>query len=262
MFEFHVIAAAVYLLAFLSCTLGVLQFFSRGLVLSSWLLGIGTLFHTLALYSLHGRDPAPSLEEPVLIFSLVAWVASIASCLFLARGRLIGLTVLISPIALSAVTMVAVRLPILGSGEGEPHAGWSHLHVLISAAGIGLLGISGTAGTLYLWRHRNLKTKHPRLSRFAPSLEALDKVGLLALCVGFLFMTVGVLTGVFWGQAVSGNFWFESDHGIATLFTWVVYIALLVGRLVMGMSSLRLSIGSFLGFTLLLITWLGSEAIQ
>ena len=262
MFEIHAVAAAMYLVAFLSCTLGVLQLFPRGLPLSAWLLGAGSFFHTLALYSLHYRDPAPSLEEPVLVFSLVAWVVSVASCLFLARGRLAGLVVLVSPVAFSAVSLVIIRLPMLGSGEGEPHAGWSHLHVLISSAGIGLLGISGVAGALYLWRHRDLKKKNPYISSFAPSLEALEKLGLLALCIGFLCMTFGVLTGLFWAQAVSEKFWSYTEHGLATIFTWVIYVSLLVGRLGMGMSSLKLSIGSFVGFLFLLLTWLGSEAIR
>ena len=119
-------------------------------------------------------------------------------------------------------------------------------------------------GSSKLRNHRRLalKKKNQHISSFAPSLEALEKLGLLALCVGFLCMTFGVLTGLFWTQAVSGKFWSYTEHGLATIFTWVIYVSLLVGRLGMSMSSLKLSIGSFVGFLFLLLTWLGSEVIR
>ena len=147
--------------------------------------------------------------------------------------------------------LLAIPVYYFVKGNGNTFYSRPHLHWLFEEDPV--LGFKAAP---------NLKKKNPYISSFAPSLEALEKLGLLALCFGFLCMTFGVLTGLFWAQAVSEKFWSYTEHGLAILFTWVIYVSLLVGRLGMSMSSLKLSIGSFVGFLFLMLAWLGSEVIR
>ncbi len=198
------------------------------------------------------------MGEPAVVVSLIAWVSVVAFCILLAAGRLAGLAVLVAPLAFSAVTVTSASLPGLSGPTTGDHAAWSHLHVLLSAAGIGMLGIAGGAGLLYVWRYRHLKQKRPQAESVLPSLEALDRANLLALCVGFFLITLGVLTGFFWVQNTTGNLWAGGVHAAATLFAWAIYVVLLIGRFGAGQGARRSAEGAVAGFALLLLAWAGA----
>ncbi len=88
---------------------------------------------------------------------------------------------------------------------------------------VALLAVAGVAGALYLRRHRTIKSKRPSTTRVSlPSLEALDRVNAISLVVGFLLLSLGVVTGVLWTQAVDGRLWPATAHANATLVAWLV----------------------------------------
>ena len=88
-------------------------------------------------------------------------------------------------------------------------------------AGLAALGLSGLAGVLFLAEHRRLKRKRRIDLRFAlPSLEALDRVNRLSLAVGFPLLTLGVVTGMLWVDAVQGSLWSGTHHQAWSVIAW------------------------------------------
>ncbi|MDX1650575.1 MAG: cytochrome c biogenesis protein CcsA, partial [Myxococcota bacterium] len=140
---------------------------------------------------------------------------------------------------------------------------WSHLHVVLASAGLALVGVAAAAGLLYLAHHRRIKARRRGPWGAAlPPLEALDRVNTLALSLGFLLLSLGVLTGVAWVRASTGRFWPGDVHANATLAAWIVYAAMVGLRFGGHQGARRSAVTSAAGFALLLTAVVGVEVLS
>ena len=130
-----------------------------------------------------------------------------------------------------------------------------HAHVLLSSAGLSLLGGASLAGLFFLIQHRRLKRK--TTSSRLPSLEALDRVNRIALAVGFALLTLGVLTGPPWLYSVSGEFWSGSEHEMWTMMAWGIYAGLTAARFVGGQGPRQAAASAVAGFAFLFFAVVG-----
>jgi ABC-type uncharacterized transport system permease subunit len=262
MLDIYGLTALAYFAAAVAATFGVSQGSPRQTQVATGLLALGALLHGGTFYALHLREPKPSLGDPMVVPSLISWVAVLFFCAFLSRGRRAGLAVLIAPMAFLSVALLAGRLPGIAADPDAPHAAWSHLHVLLSAAGMALLGVAGGAGLIYILRHRRLKQKRPVAGSVLPSLESLDRINVVCLAIGFLLLTLGVVTGFFWTSARSGSFFPRDLHAAATLAAWGIYLVLVVGRFGVGQGPRPAALGAISGFGLLVLAWAGAGVLS
>jgi len=255
----HQLTAAAYLAACLAAGVGLALGSPRATRAAVWLIAAGAVVHALAFSLLHTADPPPPLTDFASAMSFMAWIGVIAYLALLRRARVLGLAVLVAPMAFLGVFFGALRLPqattatTLGSGS-VPHA-----HVLLASAGLALLGLAGLAGALFLAEHRRLKHHRPLSRSPLPSLEALDRAGALALAVGFPLLTLGVITGALWVYAAHGSALTGSPHEIAALLAWGVYVILAFQRFAAHQGARRCAVSATLGFALLSAAVLGVE---
>jgi ABC-type transport system involved in cytochrome c biogenesis permease subunit len=135
--------------------------------------------------------------------------------------------------------------------------------VLLSSAGLGLLGVSGLAGIFYLLEHRRLKQKRGVARSFGlPSLEALDRVNVAALAVGFPLLTLGLITGSVWLHGVEGRFWSGSGHASWMLVAWGIYAGLAAARFLGRQGSHQAAASAVAGFGFLLFAVVGVELLS
>ena len=256
-------SAAIYLASGLGALLGLVlpaPRLSRGAILG---LALGIICQGLAFATLHQRHPVPSLTDLPQVIAFMAWIAAIGLLALTWRLRLGGLVAILGPVAFLAVFLSGSNM------SGEPGAGMElggsmpHAHILLSSAGLGLLGISGLAGSFYLLEHRRLKRKRGfTRSRGWPSLEALDRVGLVALTVGFALLTLGLLTGAAWVRVTHGQLWTGSSHAMWTLIAWGIYAGLLVARFAGRQGARQAAATAVGGFAFLLFAVLGVELLR
>jgi len=252
--------AAVYLAAGLVAGLGLGLETRRIERASVLLLAVGAILHLVSFVLLHTAENPPPVTNLREAFSFMAWVGTVAYLLLLKRSRLSRLVVLVAPAAFLGAFLAALRPPSALPTQ-EP-TGWPHAHVLLSSAGLSLLGLAGFAGLMFLIEHTRLKSKKPLARRFPlPSLEALDRVNAVTLGIGFLLMTLGVVTGMIWLQVAKGVPWSGSAHEIWTLVAWLVYAALVFARFSGAQSSRRSAISAVAGFVFLLFAVVGLELI-
>jgi ABC-type transport system involved in cytochrome c biogenesis permease subunit len=106
--------------------------------------------------------------------------------------------------------------------------------------------------------HRRLKAKRPlRAGGALPSLEALDGVNRLALGVGFLLLTLGLVTGVLWVRAATGRLWPGTAHASWTLVAWGIYAALVAARFGAHQGARESALSALGGFVFLLFAVVG-----
>ena len=257
----HQATAALYLAASLAAALGLVLPSPRLGRFAVGLIAAGVALHTVSFLALHGADPPPPLTSLPAAVSLMVWMAVLVYLVLLRRARVAGLVVLLAPAAFVGVFGAA-----LGFGRGTtnglaPSASWSHVHVLLASGGLGFLGVAGIAGVLYVVEHRRLKAKRPPLPVPLPSLEALDRVNRLALGLGFLLLSLGVVTGVLWVRAASGQLWPGTPHAIWTLVAWAIYAVLTTARFGAHQGARESALSAALGFGFLLFAVVGVGAL-
>jgi ABC-type transport system involved in cytochrome c biogenesis permease subunit len=226
------------------------------------LLAAAAVLHGFAFFELHRLEPTPQLTDLPLAVSLAAWLFVLSFLALQLRVRTRGLAALVAPAAFLG-TVFAAFSAAAPERDAAGSALWSHLHVLLASGGLALLGVAGAAGVLYLVHHRALKRKHPvGMPSALPSLENLDRANALASALGFLLLSLGVLTGVLWVETREGRLWPGGLHANAALAVWIVYAALIAARAGRHQSARGAALGATVGFVLLLGVVVGIGVLQ
>jgi ABC-type transport system involved in cytochrome c biogenesis permease subunit len=257
----HGWTAAAYLAASVVAVAALGGRARRALPLGVALLGIAALLHGLAFFELHRLEPTPALTQLSLAVSFAAWLFVLSFLALQLRVRTGGLAVAVAPGAFLGTVFAAF------AAVAPPHAAagsalWSHLHVLLASGGIALVGVAGAAGALYLVHHRALKRHRAGPSSALPSLENLDRANALASALGFLLLTLGVITGVLWVETREGRLWPGGLHANATLAVWGLYAVLTAARIGSRHGARQAAIGATAGFTLLLVAVIGIGVLR
>ena len=100
------------------------------------------------------------------------------------------------------------------------------------------------------------ESKARLLGRF-PEPRVLDELGHQLILLGFLFLTVGIITGAVWANSAWGRYWGWDPKETWSLITWFVYATLLHARLMRGWQGTRIAFLSILGFASVVFTYFG-----
>jgi ABC-type uncharacterized transport system permease subunit len=255
----HALTETIYLAAAVLATLGLVltrPSLSRAAVAA---LAAGAVVHAMAFLPAF-RVPGRATGLPGAA-SMAAWIGILFFLSLVPRARLHSLVVLLAPAAFLAVFFGSFAVG--AGGPGAP-AGpiWAQVHVLLASAGFALLGVAGAAGLIYLAQHRSLKRKLvPRDRRLLPPLEALDRVNALAVSLGFLFLSLALVTGVLWTFDREGRLWPHSPHATAALVAWAIYAVLVGARWLARQGATRAAQSAVAGFAILVIAVLGVGAL-
>lgn len=135
---------------------------------------------------------------------------------------------------------------------------WLTSHILLIFTGDAALALSCGAAILYLLQENAIKNKkrgffYKRL----PPLDLLDSTSYSCLVTGFALLTFGLITGSIYAKAIWGRFWGWDPKEIWSAVTWLVYAALLHGRLTSGWRGRQSAIMTIIGFAILIFTFLG-----
>jgi cytochrome c-type biogenesis protein CcsB len=226
--------------------------------LSYFVLGIGFLVHTVALGSwvLQTRSfPVQSIGESLSFF---AWAVMGVFLVFEIRFGILVLGSFLSPLA--SILMISSSFFPLQPGPPNPllKQFWLIVHVATIFIGNGVFAVAFLAGVMYLIQERQIKSKRfgPFYYRL-PSLEVLDGLNYNCLIVGFPLLTLGMISGAVFAQYTLGSFWRWDPKEVWSLFTWILYAALLHGRLVSGWRGRRSALISIAGFLVLVFSFVG-----
>jgi cytochrome c-type biogenesis protein CcsB len=135
---------------------------------------------------------------------------------------------------------------------------WLIAHILLIFSGEAALALAFGAGVLYLVQERAIKAKtRGFFFRRLPPLNLLDAASYACVVYGFVLLTMGLIMGFVYAKLVWGRFWGWDPKEIWSAGTWLVYAALLHGRLTSGWLGRRSAIMTIIGFAVILFTFLG-----
>lgn len=214
--------------------------------------------HSLGLlvrFAEAGYTPVTSLHEAMSFFG---WCVVGLYLVLQLRYRLPSLGAFASPVALVFV-LAATTLPArIDPLPAALQSYWLPIHVILIFIGDGAFALAAAAGVMYLLQERQLKQK--KLGAWfhrLPNLDVLDELNYRCLTIGFPLLTVGIITGAIWAQQAWGTYWSWDPKETWSLITWLLYAALLHGRLTVGWRGRRAAIWAIVGFGSVLFTFLG-----
>lgn len=131
-------------------------------------------------------------------------------------------------------------------------------HVVVLVVGILSFLVTSLAALLYLIEHRELKTKKfGHYFQKLPSLDLLDRLAVRTLNIGFVFLTLGMITGIYLAHEVWKGDWVHNTKVLFSVVTWVWYLVLLFVRYTLGWRGGKFFALTSFGFLMLLTTFLG-----
>ncbi len=245
------IAAAAYLVFFVSQNKKIRKI-ARMILLVS---GVLQTLHIASRFILAGHTPITSQHEAVVFF---AWATTWAYLSFRWRYTVKNFGTFVS-IFISCLLLISS----LSSREFSPllpalQSIWLPIHAGVSIIAYGFLSLAFCGGLMYLLQERELKSKKFGyfFSRF-PSLDALDQLNNHCLTAGFVFLTLGIVTGSVWARQAWGTYWHWDPKETWSLITWFVYLVQLHQRYTVGWRGKRAAVMAIVGFASIVFTLWG-----
>ena len=186
-----------------------------------------------------------------------------------------------TPMALGCVAFASFALPDRLQ-EASPlvpalRSSWLVMHVsviMISYAAL-LVGSLLSLAVLFTDRHNTLELRSssigsggyrqaqlatPQLqlrSVAMPAVEQLDSLSYRTITVGFLLLSVGLVSGAVWANEAWGSWWSWDPKETWALICWLVYAAYLHTRLMRGWQGRKPALVAAAGLVVIVVCYIG-----
>ncbi len=244
-------SSAVYIIFFINQKERTRTIARNILVLS----GILQTLYIITRYILIGHTPITSEHETVFFF---VWVLTWAYLSFRWRYNVKNFGTFTSLLILFLLVVSAVVSKDINPIPPVLKSLWLPVHAGISITAYGFLGLAFVGGLMYLVQEWELKSK--RLGYFfsrLPSLDALDQLNNHCLTTGFVFLTLGIITGTIWARQVLGAYFRWDPKEVWSLITWFVYLIQFHQRMTVGWRGKRAAVMAIIGFGFVIFTLWG-----
>ncbi|MFZ0612320.1 MAG: c-type cytochrome biogenesis protein CcsB [Desulfobacterales bacterium] len=233
-------------------------------VLATWVALLGLIGNTAGIamrwaesYRMgFGHAPLSNLYESLVFF---AWTITLLY-LFIERrygNRVIGAFTM--PLAFLAMAYASLSPNV--SDRIQPllpalKSNWLIAHVITCFIGYAAFAVAFGLSIMYLVRQRQPEGKESLFDRF-PKPAVIDDLTHQMIVFGFLFLSVGIISGAVWANSAWGRYWGWDPKETWSLITWFIYATLLHAKLMRGWHGRRIAYLSLIGFAAVLFTYFG-----
>ncbi len=228
-----------------------------------WILVLGFVANTVGIllrwtesYQLgYGHAPFSNMYESLVFFS---WTAVLLHIIleFRHRGNAIGpfvaLLVFLSMAYASfdpeVNNQITPLIPALKSN-------WLIAHVITCFLGYAGFAVAFGFSIMFLIKPTN--TEETSIFAKLPDADVIDELTYQMIVFGFLFLTIGIITGSVWANSAWGRYWSWDPKETWALVTWLVYAIFMHLRLTRGWNGKHLAFVSIVGFMAVLFTYFG-----
>ena len=230
-------------------------------VVAFLLLTSATVSITLALAAYLGKVPLLELSG-LMLTAMISWMAIHGHLQF--GLKLVG--PFVAPLATLILLVQFLFVPLKTGSPLETIPTYLGIgHILSSIVGQAFAIMACAISILYLWQQNLLKKK--RLDQLPQSIPAIDQLSrhlVLSLWAGFLFITLGLVTGALYFQRLE-KIPSDTDYLLKVawaIFVWVWYLATLVALNIFHRPHKRIAQMALGGFALLAISYFGMGILR
>ncbi len=139
---------------------------------------------------------------------------------------------------------------------------WLIAHVITCFLGYAAFAVACGISILYLMKKASETGDKPvAMMAMMPEARQLDELNYQLILFGFLWLSLGIITGSIWANSAWGTYWSWDPKETWSLITWLVYAALLHARMMKGWHGRRIAWFSIVGFACVLFTYFGVNFI-
>ncbi len=206
----------------------------------------------------YGHAPLSNLYESLVFF---AWVTVLVYLIieYKTKKRVIG--AFATPFATLAMAYASFSPDV--QDKIQPlipalQSNWLIAHVITCFLGYASFAVACGMGVMYLMRGSEDKSDEGAgLLSALPSHRVLDELMHQTIVFGFLWLSVGIITGAVWANQAWGTYWSWDPKETWSLITWFVYATALHARFVRGWQGKRIAFLSIIGFVSVIFTYFG-----
>lgn len=133
---------------------------------------------------------------------------------------------------------------------------WLIAHVITCFLGYAAFTVAFGISLMYLFKQKEVQGTSSLVSHF-PKAQVLDELNHQMIMFGFLFLSIGIITGSVWANSAWGSYWSWDPKETWSLITWFIYATLLHARMMRGWYGKRIAYLSIIGFLAVLFTYFG-----
>ena len=236
--------------------------------LATLITGIGLAGHTFAMilrwmesYRFGiGHAPLSNLYESLIFF---AWAIILLYLIMEWRTKNRSIGTFATPLAFlimayASFTGITSRIqPLIPALKSN----WLIAHVVTCFIGYAAFGIAFGLSIMYLLKRLDDSGKTNAFLKLVPQSNILEELSYQMFVIGFILLTLGIITGAVWAHTAWGRYWGWDPKETWSLITWLIYAALLHSRMIRGWRGKRLAILSIIGFSCVLFTYLGVNLV-
>jgi len=200
-----------------------------------------------------GHAPLSNLYESLVFFS---WTILIIY-LFVEqkyKNRTIG--AFVTPLAFFAMAYASLHNNSIQPLIPALKSNWLIAHVITCFIGYAAFAIALGTSCMYLIKKRDTEGKSLLLKRF-PKTNIIDELTYQMIMLGFLFLSIGIITGAVWANSAWGRYWGWDPKETWSLITWFIYATLLHAKMMRGWHGKKIAYLSIVGFAAVLFTYFG-----
>ncbi len=203
-----------------------------------------------------GHAPFSNLYESLVFF---AWTIGVLYLWVEYRHQVRIVGAFATPLAFLALAYASLSPGISSSIKPLIPAlksNWLIAHVITCFFGYAAFAVAFGISLMYLLKLLDPHGRSRVLGVFPPH-RTLDELTYQMVIFGFLFLTVGIITGSVWANSAWGSYWSWDPKETWSLITWFVYAALIHARTMRGWQGKRIAYLSILGFAAVIFTYFG-----
>lgn len=203
-----------------------------------------------------GHAPLSNMYESLVFF---AWTIVIIYLVLERRYKNAIMGAFATPIAFLAMAYASLSPNV--SDRIQPllpalKSNWLIAHVITCFFGYAAFAIAFSLSLMYLIKQSDAEGKSKLLAHF-PKSSVLDELNHQMVTFGFLFLSIGIITGAVWANSSWGTYWSWDPKETWSLITWFVYATLLHARMMRGWHGKRIAYLSIVGFIAVIFTYFG-----
>ena len=217
---------------------------------------LGIILRWIESYQMgYGHAPFANMYESLVFFS---WTVAILYIFVELKYKESIIGVFASPLIFLAIAYASLSPDI--SSKITPlipalKSNWLIAHVITCFLGYSGFAVAFGFSIIYFVKPQNPDAK----SIFAklPSWELIDELTYQMVVFGFLFLTIGIITGAVWANSAWGTYWSWDPKETWSLITWFVYAIFMHLRMMKGWQGKKLALVSITGFLAVMFTYFG-----
>jgi ABC-type uncharacterized transport system permease subunit len=194
------------------------------------------------------------LTSGLILLGALCWITLIGQILF--QIRIIG--TFVSPLATLLLLIQIFTAEPHGYHMGEEPRGLIVAHIYTSVIGEAFGILAFVVAILFLFQKRAMKKKQiNRLLGLALSLDTLNRLLLITIWSGFIFLTIGLVLGAIYTQFFATSLESSVSKIVWALIVWFWYLATLLARNVFRLHEKKIAQMTFIGFALMALGFFG-----